>query len=161
MTTIAPMRVGVLAALALFALAGTAPGAGEGVLDPADLETLAGTRIANTTAAPRKIRAAWRRVGRVLSKGSPAGLADDLRKLAAVDREARKALAADSALAPLLGEAVAAAADSLRGLPEAAETAIDAVAEKGRPGLEKAAIKARAAFLAGRDAGADGIRPGG
>ena len=141
--TIAPL---LLAAAAFPAFAHDVPS----TLDLEDLIHFVEDRIEVTAEGDPKVHAAYVRIGKALLRENKLGLADDLKKLDAVAKERAKALAAEAGLGALLDAAVLEARGIFDGLTEDAEDDIDLVEEKRRKALEKAAIKARADFLAGK-----------
>ena len=124
-------------------------------IDLSGMADLAVSRAETTAAGDRKVHAAWVRLAKGLLKEDRPGLADDLKKVAAAQKASAGTLAADVALADLLASAVEDAQEALAALPGDAEERIEAVEEKGRPRLERTAVRARDAFLAGKRMGSD------
>lgn len=149
------MVCSVQAAIAL-CLASASAGAHEVAgIDLADLSDLAVSRAEATSAGDRKIHRAWVALAKRLLAEDRPGLADEIAMIAAARRASDGPLSADTALRTLLGEALESVEAALGDLPSDVEERIDAVEEGSRPRLERTAVKARDAFLAGRRTGSD------
>jgi len=143
------VRLAVVPSLAVCLLATARAHEDEG-LDLATMVELVGVRIPETVDGDRKVHRAYVGLGRTLGRPSD-GLADDVKRLGAVSRACGSSLNADGELRGLLDDALAAAEAALTDRPSEVEThlaEIGSVNVRRKP--EAVAVKARAAFLAGR-----------
>jgi sugar lactone lactonase YvrE len=152
-------RFALVAAGFLGLLAGAsapAPAHEDPTLDLQPLVDLVGARIAATADGDPKVHRAWVALGRAVTRPLPEGLAADVGKVSAAARTSIRKFPLDTALKNLVAGLTAEIEDILEDLPEESEAAIDRVEPQRRRSLERAAVKARLRFLAGREAGAGG-----